>query len=167
MGNKSIINIEKCQAVYAGNIESMVHSADLDNGSVVHVGTLVAGEYDLRNVVVPTTASITTEEIVVVASDEVIKDTYQSYTLSDFTNKTGKALKAYHVAPGDIFKVSADAITGTPEVGKYLIPANGATKLAVANDLTGGTRFAAKIIAVGLTIGAERKPAIRYQIVKA
>lgn len=162
---RNIINLEKVQSVYNGNLESLVHTSDLDNGAFVNIGALVAGERELKNVVIPATATLGTEEIVVIASDEVIKDSVGAYSLGDFFNKANEPMKAYHLEDGDVLKISATAFDGTLAVGKYLIPQNGSTKLIVS-DTIGSTRFSAKILSITETIGYEKAPAVRLQVVK-
>lgn len=161
----NIINLEKVQSVYNGNLESLVHTADLDNGSFVNVGGLHTGERELKDIAIPATATLATEEVVVIASDEVIKDAMGVYTLSDFVNKAGEPMKAYHLVEGDILKINQSAFDGTLAVGSYLIPQNGSTKLVVSASL-GSTRFAAKILSLSETIGYEKTPAVRLQVVK-
>lgn len=161
----NIINLEKVQSVYNGNLESLQHTADLDNGLFVNVGALITGERELKAVAIPATATLATEEVVVIASDEVIKDATGAYSLSDFYNVKDMPLKAYHLVEGDVLKISATAFDGTPAVGKYLIPQNGSAKLIVSDTL-GTTRFAAKILSVSETIGYEKAAAVRLQVVK-
>lgn len=164
MANHVIVNLDRIQAVKTGNIESVVANIDLDNGSFVHLGGLVNGERELRQAVVPTTATITTDEVVLVASPEL--DYLPGKGLKDFYIPAGTPARAYHLEVGDIFTITDDGITGTPQVGKYVVPQNGSVKLAVANDLTGGTRFAGKIIEKTY-LGFDRISASVIQVVKA
>jgi hypothetical protein len=139
-----IVNLDKIQAKKNGNLESLQHVADVPQGSVAHVGTLVAGTRDVFNVVVPTTASITTDEVVLIASPEY--NYLPGKSLEDFVNVTGLNMRGYHLTEGDTFTISDDGIDGTTVEGQYVIPQNASMKLKAAADLTGGTRFAAKVI---------------------
>lgn len=160
-----IVNLDKIQAKKNGNLESLKHTADLPNGSVVHVGDLVVGTRDVYNVIVPTTASIAATEVILVASPEF--SYLPGKSLEDFVNVTGNIMRAYHLTEGDIFTISDDGIDGTTVAGQYVIPQNASTKLAVAADLTGGTKFAAKVINK-TTIGfGGAKAASVLQVVKA
>lgn len=163
MADHIIVNLDKVLASYNGNIESVVHTADLDNGSFIHLGALVDGERELRQVVIPSTTSITSEELLMVASPEVMYESGKS--LKDFYNPANKPARAYHLSVGDIITLSDDAFTGATVLNQYVIPANATTKLAPAADLIGGTRFAAKVIAKG-TIGFNRVAATTIQVVK-
>jgi hypothetical protein len=159
-----IVNLDKLQATKSGNLESLKHSADVPNGSVAHVGTLVAGERDLFNLVVPATATLQTTEVVLVASPEVLY--LPGKSLEDFVNLAGIPMRAYHLDRGDIFTISDDGIDGATVEGQYVIPQNGSLKLVAAADLTGNTKFAAKVIKK-TTIGFNAKPATVVQVVKA
>lgn len=161
----SIVNLDKIHAKKSGNLESLKHTADVPNGYVAHVGTLVAGERDLYNLVTPSTASITKEEIVLIASPEF--NYLPGKSLEDFVNPTGIPMRAYHLVEGDIFTVSDDAIDGSTVEGQYVIPQNASLKLAAAADLTGATKFVGKVIkktTIGFG-GAKAASVIRVQAV--
>lgn len=164
MVKHNIINLDKVQSVYNGNLESMVHTEDMDNASFVHVGGLNKGERELKDVKIPTAESIKTDSIVVIASDEVIKDNRVSYSLSEFYNKANEPMKAYHLIVGDILTVTKTAIEGEPVVGKFLVPTATSTKLTVADDLLGGTRFVAEILDITEKLGYENLDAVVLQI---
>jgi hypothetical protein len=139
-----IVNLDKLQAKKNGNLESLQYTSDVPNGYVAHVGSLVSGTRNVFNAVLPTTASIANTEVVLIASPEY--NYLPGKSLEDFINPAGLNMRAYHLHAGDIFTVSDDAIDGTTVVGQYLIPQNASMKLAAAADLTGGTKFAAKVI---------------------
>lgn len=164
MVKHNIINLDKVQSVYNGNLESMVHTEDMDNASFVHVGGLNKGERELKDVKIPTAESIKTDSIVVIASDEVIKDNRIGYSLSEFYNKANEPMKGYHLIVGDILTVTKTAIEGEPVVGKFLVPTATSTKLTVADDLLGGTRFVAEILDITEKLGYENSDAVVLQI---
>jgi hypothetical protein len=83
---------------------------------------------------------------------------------TDFILKAGQVGRAYIPSVGDIFTITDNVITGTTVVGQYVIPANASLQLAAAADLTGGTRFAAKVIEKTTLYGL---PATAIQVVKA
>jgi hypothetical protein len=159
-----IVNLDKLQAKKNGNLESLQHTADVPQGTVAHVGSLVAGTRDVFNVVVPSTASILTDEVVLIASPEY--NYLPGKSLEDFVNVTGLNMRAYHLHVGDTFTISDDGIDGTTVEGQFIIPQNASMKLKAAADLTGGTRFAAKVIKK-TTIGFTGKPATVVKVVKA
>lgn len=160
-----IINLDKIQAKKNGNLESLKHTADVAQGSVAHVGALVTGSRDVHELVTPATATITTDEVVLIASPEY--SYLPGKSLEDFVNVTGTPMRAYHLTEGDVFTLSDDGIDGTTAVGGYVIPQNASLKLAVASDLTGGTRFAGKVIAKGNIGFNNAKPATTIKVVKA
>ncbi|OZB98028.1 hypothetical protein [Paenibacillus sp. XY044] len=154
------IRKDKMQSVVAGNIESIVLAADTQNGQVVALGSPVANERELVNGVAPT--DVTTQEILIVSSPELVYE--KGKGLLDFVNKAGKPSRADHFYVGDIVTVTDDVIDGVSAVDKYLLPANGKTKLAAAADLTGGTRFAAVVIRKGKLYG---QPATTFRVIQA
>lgn len=168
----AIVNVEKVNHE-ATSLESVVHTADMDNGSVVHLGDLVSGNGELRQVVVPSTASITADELLFVASPEIQGPMYEPYsTLQDFYNPANKPARAYRFRKGDQFLITTDGFDGTAAKDSYLIPQNGSVRLAVAADLSGGTTWAAQIIKTGEKFGYTgqgytKKDAILVQVVKS
>lgn len=160
-----IVNLDKIQAKKVGNLESLQYTADVANGSVAMVGDLVTGERELKNVVVPATAKLTSDEVVLIASPEV--NYLPGKSLEDFVNLANQPMRAYHLTIGDIFTISDDGIDGTTVVDQYVIPQNASLKLAAAADLTGGTRFAAKVISKGNIGFGNAKAATTVQVVKA
>ena len=106
----------------------------------------------------------TAEKVALIASDEVNYDPRKAMW-EDFTNEANYPAKAYELNENDEFTISEDGFTGTPEVGKYLITSNNSLKGKIADNLTDGTAFAAKIIEL-TTLGFNRIPAIRVQVVK-
>jgi hypothetical protein len=171
MANHAIVTIEKVNrdGVELVNVQ---HTADMDNGSVVHLGDFVTGEGELRQVSVPTSASILADPLFLVHSPEIQGDMYLPYsTLKDFYNPANKPARGYRLPVGAQFKITTDGFDGTAAKNSYLIPQAGSVRLKVAADLNAGTRFAAKIIATGETLGYtgtgfQKKDAILVEIIK-
>jgi hypothetical protein len=167
----AIVDIEKINHE-AASVVSVQHTADMDNGVVAHVGDFVSGEGELRQVVIPTTASITSSSVVLVKSPEIQGAMYEPYsTLQDFYNAANRPATAFRLRAGDQFKITTDGFDGTAAVDSYLIPQNNSLRLAVAADLSGNTVFAAKILQTGLKSGYTgtgwaKKDAILVEVVK-
>ncbi|WGU92054.1 hypothetical protein QJQ58_15690 [Paenibacillus dendritiformis] len=157
-----VVRLDKVQASYNGNMEHIVHTADLDNGSFVHVGALKAGEREIKNAVVPTKATLK-QEVVLIAAPEVIYDGSQGKQLDKFYTPAGKAARAYHLVAGDIITISDDMITGTTKVDEYVVPQDGSVKLAAVATDDGSTRFVAKVIAKEI-FGSSAKPVSVIQV---
>lgn len=153
--------MDKVQATYNGNLESVKMVAEQTNGVVVKLGGLVVGERELKNGVAVT--DVAKDEVVLVSAPEVMYDA-RKYGLKDFVIPAGQAARAYHLVVGDIVTLTADLITGAPVVGKYVVPANGAFKLAAAADLIGGTRLAFEVIEA-TTLGADSEAAFALQVI--
>lgn len=106
----SIARLDRVKSIYVGNIESVVHTAELQNGNVVKLGTYVAGQRDLRNVVVPAAGD---GALFLVYTSE-INDAQALSTdaaLENFVIPAGKAARAYELQRGDIFSVTQDGLT--------------------------------------------------------
>jgi hypothetical protein len=160
------MDLLKCQAIYNGNIENVVHTANLDNGNIVGLG-VVSTDFtggQTYEASAPATAVLATEEYLLIYQDEY--DYSNGVTdVSAFVNVKDVPFKAYHLSNGDKIKLAKTKFTGTSVVGKYLIPANGTFILAVADDLTGGTRLALKITSISETIGYDKDPAVKAEVV--
>lgn len=159
---KAIVNLDYLKSVYVGRIFNVMADSEIEQGSLVAIGDLVDGEREIYNAAAVTDA--TAEKVALIASDEVNYDPRKAMW-EDFTNEANYPAKAYELNKNDEFTISEDGFTGTPEVGKYLITTNGSLKGVIADDLTDGTAFAAKIIKL-TTLGFNRTPAIRVQVVK-
>lgn len=169
MGNYAVTRLDKIHSGKAGIVESVVSATDtLQNGHVIHVGGLATGHREALSVVQPTTASITTQEILLHSSVPLTYLAGQNET--DFALQPGQVGRAYHLNPGDIVTVANSVLTGvtgtSADTGKYLIPQNASYQLAVATDLTGGTRFAAQIIGQD-TLVQGTVPATVFRVIKA
>ena len=161
----SVVILDKVAASSHGNLESLQAAVDLDNGSVVHVGSLIAGNREVKNAVQVATATLG-QEVVLVAAPELLYDTTQGMQLSKYTNKANKPCRAYHLVAGDIVTISDDGISGATVVDQFVVPANGSYKLAAAATDPGTTRLVGKVLEKW-TFGVNAIPVTTIQIVKA
>lgn len=159
---KAIVNLDYLKSVYVGRIFNVMADSEIEQGSLVAIGDLVDGEREIYNAAAVTDA--TAEKVALIASDEVNYDPRKAMW-EDFTNEANYPVKAYELKENDVFTISEDGFTGTPEVDKYLITSNNSLKGKIADNLNDGTAFAAKIIKL-TTLGFNRTPAIRVQVVK-
>lgn len=110
--------------------------AEIDNGNVVSITNELV-DREVFKVKAPT-ATDTRENVGIVASVEIIYDTaVYHYDLSEFVNKANSVIRVYQPEAGDIFSVTAEALTGVPAKGKYVKIAEGATTLAVSDSAEG------------------------------
>ncbi|MDY8023389.1 hypothetical protein [Paenibacillus polymyxa] len=154
------VRLDKLQATYGGNIESVIGTKDLKNGAITTIGGLVAGQREVVQGATP--VDVTVDEILLVASPEIVYEK-EKHNIHDFINKAGERYRAFHYAIGDTVTVTDDMITGTSVKDQYLIPVNGSEKLKAAADLSGGTRFAARVLDKVKLYG---EPATRYKVIK-
>jgi len=163
MAVHAIVQLEKVQAKYDGNIESVVPSLDLDNGSIGVISGVVTGERELKTLIAPATATLATDEIVLVASPEV--NYLPGTTLQDFYNVSGLPARAYHLVAGDIFTVTDANITGTTVLNQWVTVANASYKLTFSATLP-TTRFIGQVIEKGTT-GFNKVACTTIQVLKA
>lgn len=119
----------------------------IENGNIVVIGGLLDGEREVRLASTPAVNSAF-DTLALVASEEIVKDK-QYNSLGDFENKAGDIIRCYRLRKGDIFSVTAEALSGTltNAVGK-IVEAQADTKMKVVASLTEGSTQIGKIIAV-------------------
>jgi hypothetical protein len=144
----AIVRLDKVRSAYVGHLYDVVHSADMDNGNVVKIGTNVTGQRDLFNVTVPSAGD---GSLYLVASPEIIYDqtTTKAGALENFYIPAGTAARVYDIARGDIFSVTYDGLTllGTDAVKGNFVVAQAGLKLKEATSTT-TEKFVGKIIDV-------------------
>lgn len=114
-------------------LASLRMAADMDNGLIVAVGALEAGEREVK-AVAAITADTKLGAIAVLGSEEV--DAEKSYnTVGDFTNKTGTIARGYILEHGDAFAVTAGAFTAVPTVGAKVYAKAGANKMNTTGEV--------------------------------
>jgi len=156
-----MMNLEKCQAIYVGNISNLVHDDVVTQGSVLAVGDLSdkKGVYEAK---VPATATLETDTFVLVFNDETIYHKFSN--ISDFvTMDAGTILRGYHMTVGEEFVIAESLLAGEPTVGQFLVPADGTTKLTPS--ATGmDVNFVVKVVEK-TTIGYEKVDAWRVRVI--
>lgn len=88
------------------------NNIDVENGTIVEVGGLVAGQHDLYKAT-PATSSSNVANCAVIGSPEVIyTDLYNEKNLDAFINKAGVPCAAYLLKDGGIFSVTKEGFVG-------------------------------------------------------
>lgn len=121
---------------------------ELDNGNVLKVGALIDGEREVYTGAVPSAGTAITD-IVLVASVEVMYDERKK-NLDEYVNEAGKICRGYRLNTGDIFSVTADALTGTPKVGN-VVELTAGTKLNVVASATDKSTVVGSIVATDIS----------------
>lgn len=119
-------------------------TVDLDNGNIVELGALAAGEIEAFEGKEPTAAS-PLKKLAIIKAPEVMKDE-RLKSLGDFYNKAGQIVRAYLFEEGDEFRLTAEGLEGTPAVGNVVEAAAG-YKMATASTATSGSTQIGTIIA--------------------
>lgn len=106
---------------------------EIDNGNVLKVESLIDGEREVYAGVTPAADTAITD-IVLVASVEVMYDERKK-NLDEYVNEANKICRGYRLHHGNIFSVTAEALTGTPEKDA-VVTLDAGTKLAVGGSGT-------------------------------
>ena len=121
-------------ATGAGHIYDLEMIADTDNGSIVAVGEHVEGQLFKAE------AYAAGKKPYLVLTPPLAYNGRRGWTDEQyFYNAKGEVARAYELYVGDIYTVSANAFTGTPEVGKFVDATH-----TVANEA--GANYAGQII---------------------
>lgn len=107
----------RLKATTAGHIYDLEMIEDTDNGSIVAIGALS----DLGVQVFKAKAYAAGEKPYLVLTPPLAYNGKKAWSDEKyFYNEKGSVARAYELYQDDIFTVSADAFTGSPEVGKYV-----------------------------------------------
>lgn len=106
---------------------------EIDNGNVLKVESLIDGEREVYAGVTPAADTAITD-IVLVASVEVMYDERKK-NLDEYVNEANKICRGYRLHHGNIFSVTAEALTGTPAKDS-VVTLDAGTKLAVGGSGT-------------------------------
>ena len=129
----AVAGSSKLKATECGHIYNIQAADDIDNGCIVGKGDYVAPEYYAEAAAGTFTGKIiekaangnfyveveTAENAYLVLSVPLI---YEQYTTrmqeeSNFYNAAGDLMRCYELVTGDIFELSAEGFSGTPEKG--------------------------------------------------
>jgi hypothetical protein len=121
----------------------------IENGRVVLVGGLISGEREIFTSATPA-ANSALAKIALIATPEVMTDERKK-NLNEFTNAAGDILRGYMLRSGDIFSVTAAALTaisGTAPAADQVVELQADTKLKLVASLTSGSTQVGTVIAI-------------------
>lgn len=148
-------------------VRNVINTEDMPNGSFVVMTGQSGREIDLFTVATPT--DVTTQDVLLVHSPELVEINGYRIGLGDmtlFTNKANIPARAYHLKEGDTFTITDDGITGATTVGQFVAPVNGAYKPS-ASATKGTSRLVLRVLEKkNITIGTTRLPATRLQVIQ-
>ena len=105
----------RLKATTTGHIYDLEMIEDTDNGTIIAVGAHVEGQ------VFKAKAFANGDEPYLVLTPPLAYNGKKAWSDEKyFYNAKGEIARAYELHKDDIFTVSADAFTGSPEVGKYV-----------------------------------------------
>jgi hypothetical protein len=122
----------------------------IENGNIVVIGALLTNERELRKATTPA-ANSPLASLALVATPEVVKNK-DFYTLGDFKNAAGDAIRCYRLNSGDQFSITAEAYDAAAAVAVGdVVEAQASTKVkivAAATGLTSGSTKIGTVIAI-------------------
>ena len=105
----------RLKATIAGHIYDLKMTKDTDNGTIVGIGKFVDEQvFEAKTYAAGDTPYLVLTPPLAYNGKKAWSD--EKY----FYNANGEIARAYELHKDDIFTVSADAFTGSPEVGKYI-----------------------------------------------
>lgn len=129
----------------------------INNGMVVKIEGLIAGEREIRKATAPS-ANTPISEVGLVASPEYLVDE-RKRNLTDFTNEADEAARVYKFHSGDAFGVTVGCFDTKPVVGNAIELMDGTTFKAVAAATADSTQ-------IGEIIAIESESGITYYVVE-
>ena len=142
---------------------NLVHTAELENGSLVGQGAVdatILGD-EVFTAVEPATADLGTELYLIAVNDDFGYD--DSTTASDYKIAIGEIILGVIPENGQRFVMSEDLFSSAPTVGEFVVPADGSFLFAPAEDLTGATKVYGKVL-LETTIGYDQTVAYKIEI---
>ena len=133
--------------------------AEIDNGHVLKLDSLMDGQREVYKAVAPT-ASTPLDQIVLVASPELMYDE-RKVNLDEFYNEAGVHARGYVLNRGCVVSITKDGIDGTPAVG-HVIELQAGTKLKDVATATASTTTVGRVIALE-TVGTYEYVVIRVE----
>lgn len=131
----AVAESSKLKSTTAGHIYNIKATADIDNGTIVGKGALVAGQLEVYTEAAATTFTgkiigksasgmyyvevISAVNAYLVLSVPLIYEEYtkQCQLESNFYNAAGDTLRCYEIVTGDVFALSKEGIGGTIAIG--------------------------------------------------
>jgi len=107
-------NLDKLQATTNGNIESVIATVDLPNGSLISLGDASSVGREVVEAIAPDNA----KELLLVVHPEVKYNQFDRWDELDYTSPAGKATRAYHLTVGDKFQVEQTLFEVAPNAGE-------------------------------------------------
>ncbi len=120
MADKIIHGVVRTDGMFGtsngAGLASFVHTENMDNGSLVAIGTKKEGEREIYNVKVPT-ADSRVGSLYLIAAPEVMHDE-RLKNLTDFYTPAGTPARGYMLHTGDEYSVTAEALDGVTAATK-------------------------------------------------
>lgn len=121
--------------------------ADIDNGNIVALDSLVPGEREVWKAVAPTAKS-ELGAVALVASPELMYDE-RMHNLDEFYNEADVAARGYVLTTGDVFSVTAEALDAAADIAVgNIVELQAGTKLKVVATATSGVTKVGDVIAI-------------------
>jgi len=151
MASKAIFRADNCaftknpallkSAKYMGSGST---ATKIENGNLVAIGGLMSGQ---REIHLATTPAVNTTYFGIVKTPEVEYSETGYHGLDTFENEVDTVITVGILQQGDIFSVTAEALSSVPTVGN-LVELQAGTKGKVVATATAGSTQVGKVIAI-------------------
>lgn len=136
MDKHGVVETQKMQAEYdATKLCSIKFKEDTDNGLVFALDNLVEGERESYAIKDATKTDTVEKGALVLITTPEVNNIAKEKGLTDFYNHKNSIGRGTVLCIGDIFGVTAECFTGTPEAGKF-VKVSTKGKLEVADEST-------------------------------
>jgi hypothetical protein len=148
MGEYAVVRTDNISATILGkNLVSLRFDAAIENGNVLKIGDLEAGQREVRVGEVPEVDTALGDIALIISEEVPLRQPYGG--LSDFINEADAVLKCARLTSKDIFSVTAPAVDGAvgAAVG-YTVELQADTNLNIVATPTGGSTVVGKVLAL-------------------
>ena len=142
----AIVERQLTDAEYVGTKRvAILIDKEMDNGSVVALKGLKTGQrevYEVQDVAKDTPL----KDLYIVTTPEVMRDERLQHSLDQFVNLEGTIGNADKLIEGNIYGLTAEAFSGTPQVGYFVELVAGERQLKAVQNATASTTTVGKIV---------------------
>lgn len=128
------------------HVSFKIVSTAVENGNVLRIGSLADGERQVYQYSTPAVNTALTS-IAILVTPELVADERKK-ALSDFRNEVGDIALGFMLEKGDVFTVTAEALTGSSIAVGNIVELQAGTKLKVVSSLTSGSTKVGSVIAI-------------------
>lgn len=157
--NMAATDVRGGENLVSARYQSASEKLAVDNGNVLLIGDLEAGEREIYKASAPA-ANSPLKDVVLVASSEDMYDEHL-HNLDEFYNVEGSIVRGYHFHRNDTFGITADCFEAAAAVAvNDIVELQAKTKMKIVKTATSGSTKVGHVIAI------EKAGRYEYVVVK-